>query len=179
MAKSMQKKISMVRKPRVHLTYDVETLGAIEQKELPFVVGVMSDLSGKPDPSKPLPKLKDRKFVQIDRDNFDDVLKGIKPRLAYQVDDKLETDGEEKQMSVEIEFESMEDFHPEQVVEKVPRLKALIEKRRHLADILARMDGNDKLAELLDVIIDSEEHKSNLQKQLEGALKDSGGEDKE
>src|SRR3954464_15472617 len=114
-AESQQQKLSRVRKPRVHLTYDVEVGGAIQLKELPFVVGVLSDLSGKPD--EPLPKLKDRKFVEIDRDNFDKVLAGMKPRLAFQVDNTLQGDG--SKLNVEMRFSHISDFEPEQAVKQV------------------------------------------------------------
>src|SRR5688572_1736554 len=121
---STQHKVGRVRAPRVQITYDVETGGAIEMKELPFVVGVLADLSGKPE--QPLPNLKDpkRKFVEIDRDNFDEVLKGIKPRLAYKVDSKLTND--DTKMGVELKFESIEDFGPEQVANQVEPLKKLV-----------------------------------------------------
>src|SRR5690349_2569263 len=109
---STQHKLDRVRPPRVHITYDVETGDAIEMKELPFVVGVLADLSGKPD--EPLPRLRDRKFVDIDRDNFNDVMTGMKPRIAFKVDNKL-TDDDSK-MAVELRFNNIDDFEPEQVV---------------------------------------------------------------
>ena len=152
---SMQHKIDRVRPPRVQITYDVETGGAIEMKELPFVVGVMADLSGKPD--QPLPSLKDpkRKFVEIDRDNFDDVMKGMSPRLAYKVDSKL-TDDDSK-IGVELRFNSIEDFGPEQVANQVDPLRKLVEVRKQLCALLAKTDGNDKLAERLQEIISNTE----------------------
>ena len=150
---STQHKIDRVRPPRVQITYDVETGGAIEMKELPFVVGVLGDLSGKPE--EPLPNLKDpkRKFVEIDRDNFDDVLKGFKPRLAFKVDNKLTND--ETKMGIELKFESIEDFGPEQVANQVEPLKKLVEVRKQLSALLAKTDGNDKLAAKLQDIINS------------------------
>ena len=150
---STQHKIDRVRPPRVQITYDVETGGAIEMKELPFVVGVLADLSGKPE--EPLPNLKDpkRKFVEIDRDNFDDVLKGFKPRLAYKVDNKLTND--ETKMGIELKFESIEDFGPEQVANQVEPLKKLVEVRKQLCALLAKTDGNDKLAAKLQEIINN------------------------
>src|SRR5215210_2294073 len=111
-AESTQQKLSRIRSPRVHLTYEVEVGGAIELKELPFVVGVLGDFSGKPD--EPLPRLKDRKFVEIDRDNFNQVLSGMKPRLAYRVDNKLTDDG--SKLNVELRFNKIEDFEPDQLV---------------------------------------------------------------
>jgi len=146
-AESTQQKLSRIRAPRVHLTYQVEVGGAIQMKELPFVVGVLSDLSGKPDPDDPLPRLKDRKFVEIDRDNFNKVLAGMKPRLAFQVENELQGDG--SQMNVELRFNSMEDFEPENVVRQVEPLRKLLEARNRLTDLAAKIDGNDKLEALL------------------------------
>lgn len=150
---STQHKLDRVRPPRVHITYDVEIGDAIELKELPFVVGVLADLSGKPDEA--LPRLRDRKFVDIDRDNFNDVLKGMKPRLAYKVDNKLTND--ESKMGVELRFNNLDDFEPEQVVNQIEPLKKLLEVRRQLSDLLAKTDGNDKLNERLQEIISNTE----------------------
>ena len=152
---STQHKLDRVRPPRVQITYDVETGGAIEMKELPFVMGIMADLSGNPE--QPLPSLKDpkRKFVEIDRDNFDDVMKGIAPRLAYKVDSKL-TDDDTK-IGVELKFSGIDDFGPEQVADQVEPLHKLVEIRKQLSALLAKADGNDKLAEKLqDIIKDTE-----------------------
>ena len=151
-------KKARVRPPRVHITYEVEKGGAMELKELPFVVGVMADLSGKPKES--LPKLKDRKFVEIDRDNFDEVLKSSKPRLAMKVDNTLKGDG--SQLSVELEFSKLQDFEPEQVVRSVKPLAELLEVRNKLKDLLSRTEGNDRLEELLDAIISKEEVREKL-----------------
>ena len=142
---STQHKLDRVRSPRVQITYDVETGGAIQLKELPFVMGVLGDFSGKP--SEPLLKLKDRKFVNVDRDNFDQVLAGMKPRLAYKVDNKL-TDDDTK-LGVELNFRSIDDFEPENVVNQVEPLRKLLEARRRLSDLVHKLDGNDKLEELL------------------------------
>lgn len=150
---SLQHKLDRVRAPRVHLTYDVEIGDAIEMKEIPFVVGVLGDLSGKPD--EPLPRLKDRKFVEIDRDNFNKVLEGMKPRLAYRVDNKL-TDDDTK-LAVELRFKSMDDFHPERVAAQVEPLRKMVEARQKLSDLLNKLDGNDKLDELLQGVIASTE----------------------
>jgi type VI secretion system protein ImpB len=146
---STQHKLDRVRRPRVHITYDVETGGAIQLKELPFVVGVLGDFSGTPD--EPPPRLKDRKFVSIDRDNFNQVLAGMKPRLAYKVNNKL-TDDDTK-LGVELRFQSLEDFEPEQVVNQVVPLRKLLDARRRLSDLVRRVDGNDKLDELLQQVI--------------------------
>jgi type VI secretion system protein ImpB len=149
-SESLQHKLDRVRKPRVHITYDVEVGDSIEMKEIPFVVGVLADLSGKPD--QPLPRLKDRKFIEIDRDNFNKVLEGMKPRLAFKVDNKLTNEG---QMAVDLRFKSLDDFHPEQVANQVEPLRKLVEARRRLSDLLNKLDGNDKLDELLQDVVAS------------------------
>jgi type VI secretion system protein ImpB len=148
---SLQHKLDRVRAPRVHITYDVEIGDAIEMKEIPFVVGVLADLSGKPE--EPLPKLKDRKFIEIDRDNFNNVLEGMKPRLAFKVDNKLT--GEDTRMAVELRFKSIDDFHPESVVKQITPLQKLLDARQRLSDLLSKLDGNDKLDELLQDVIAS------------------------
>jgi type VI secretion system protein ImpB len=150
---SLQHKLDRVRAPRVQITYDVEIGDAIEMKEIPFVVGVLADLSGKPE--EPLPRLKDRKFIEIDRDNFDKVLEGMKPRLAYQVENKL-TGGDTK-MAVELRFKSLDDFHPERVAEQVQPLKKLVDARSKLSDLLNKLDGNDKLDAILQKVISDTE----------------------
>ena len=146
---STQKKLSRVRPPRVQITYDVEVGDAIETKELPFVLGVLADLSGQP--KEPLPKLKERKFVQIDRDNFDDVLKGTAPRLVLRVDNKLKNDG--TQISVDLEFEKLEDFEPTAIVKRVDPLKQLLDMRAKLSDLRNKVMGNEKLEEILDDVL--------------------------
>jgi type VI secretion system protein ImpB len=161
---STQHKLDRIRKPRVQITYDVEKDGAIEMKELPFVLGVLADLSGKP--LEPLPKLKDktRKFVNIDRDNFDTVLAGTKPRLAYRVDNKLANDG--TQIGVELNFKSMADFEPEQVVKQIDPLRKLLEARNKLNELRNTMAGNDKLGEALEEILKSTEKLQALGKEI-------------
>jgi type VI secretion system protein ImpB len=146
---SLQKKEGRVRPPRVHITYDVETGGAIEKRELPFVVGVLADLSGMPE--KPLPPMKDRKFVEIDRDNFDAVLKKINPRIAFKVDNKLSED--DTKLGVELRFESLEDFHPARVANQIDPLRKLLDVRKSLANLRSSLIGNDKLEGLLQDII--------------------------
>ena len=159
---SLQHTLDRVRAPRVHITYDVEIGDAIEMKEIPFVVGVLADLSGNPD--EPLPKLKDRKFIEIDRDNFNNVLEGMKPRIAFKVDNKL-TD-EDTKMAVELRFKSMDDFHPEQVANQVTPVRKLVEARRRLSDLLSKLDGNDKLDELLQEVIASTDSLQKLGEQV-------------
>jgi type VI secretion system protein ImpB len=148
---STQHKLDRIRRPRVHLTYDVEIGGAIQQKELPFVVGVLADLSGKPD--EPLPRLKDRKFVDIDRDNFNKVLAGTRPRLAYQAENTLQGDG--SKLGIELRFSKIDDFEPEQVVKQVEPLRKLLEARDRLSNLLNKMDGNDKLEQLLQDVVNN------------------------
>ncbi len=150
---SLQHTLDRVRAPRVHITYDVEIGDAIEMKEIPFVVGVLADLSGKP--AEPLPRVKDRKFIEIDRDNFDSVLQGMKPRLAYRVDNRLTDEG--GKMAVELNFKSMDDFHPERVANQIDPLRKLIEARRRLSELLNKLDGNSDLDELLQEVISSTE----------------------
>ena len=160
---SLQKKLDRVRRPRVQIKYEVYTGDAMELKELPFVMGVLSDLSGQPD--KPLPALKDRKFVEIDRDNFNKVLAGIAPRLAYRAQDKL-SGQEESQLNVELRFKNMDDFSPENVVKQIEPLRQLLEQRDRLKDLLGKMEGNDKLEEMLQQIIESTDARANLSKEL-------------
>jgi type VI secretion system protein ImpB len=144
---SIQKKLGRVRPPRVHITYDVETGGAIEKKELPFVVGVLADLSGKPE--KPLPPVKDRKFVEIDPDNFDAVLAKAAPRLTYRVDNTLTE--EDTRLGVELKFSSLEDFEPHRVAQQIEPLRKLLETRARLANL--RSNINDKLDSLLQDVL--------------------------
>lgn len=154
MPESIQHKLSRVRPPRVQITYDVEIGNAIEMKELPFVLGIMADLSGMP--AEALPKLKERKFVEIDRDNFNDILASIRPRLALRVPNTLLGDGSET--NVELFFADMEDFRPLQIVKNVPALNALYEIRSHLKDLMTKLDGNDDLEEgLKKIMTDSAE----------------------
>jgi type VI secretion system protein ImpB len=159
---SLQKKIGRVRPPRVQITYDVETGGAIEKKELPFVVGVLADLSGQPD--KPLPAIKDRKFVEIDRDNFDQVLAKMTPRLAFKVDNKLSDD--DTKIGCEIKFSNMEDFEPQNVVEQIEPLRKLIELRRKLSNLRSSLYGNDKLEKMLQQILNDDQELNKLRTEV-------------
>ena len=151
---STQKRLEKVRPPRVQLTYDVEKGDAIEQKEIPFVVGVLGDFSGQPEQA--LPKLKDRKFVNVDLDNFDEVIAGMTPRAAYRVPNKLSDDGGE--FAIELTFNSIDDFRPEAVVQQVEPLRKLLEARSKLADLRNKVAGNEKLEDLLnDVLANTEQ----------------------
>lgn len=153
MAESTQHKLSRVRPPRVQITYDVEIGDAQEMKELPFVMGVISDLSGKPE--NPLPPLKERKFVEIDGDNFNEVMAATAPRLALRVDNKI-TDDDSK-MNVELKFSEIDDFHPSHLIQQVEPLRKLYEARTRLTDLLAKLDGNDDLDKLLQDIVNNTE----------------------
>lgn len=144
---STQHKLDRVRPPRVHVTYDVEVGDAIEVKELPFVMGVFGDFTGQAE--SPLPKLKDRKFVEVTPDNFDNVLEGMKPHVAFSVENKLSDDPEGGQLKVNLHFKSLEDFEPEQVAKQVKPLREMLELRTKLSDLRGSLQGNDKLEELL------------------------------
>lgn len=144
---SSQHKLDRVRPPRVHITYDVEVGDAIELKELPFVVGVMGDFTGMPE--QPLPKLRDRKFVEITPDNFDKVLEGMNPHLAFAVENKLAEDADAGQLKVDLKFKSLEDFEPQNVAKQVKPLNELLKLRTKLADLRGTLMGNEKLEEAL------------------------------
>jgi len=157
MAESLQHKLDRVRRPRVHITYDVETGGAMKKTELPFVVGVLADLSGQP--KQALAPLKERKAVFVDRDNFSDVMNRAGTRLAMRVPNKL-TDPNSK-MAVELNFKSIDDFEPAKVAEQIGPLKQLLEMRHELTQLLSRMEGNDKLEQILaDVLANTEKAKA-------------------
>jgi type VI secretion system protein ImpB len=159
MAESTQHKLDRVRPPRVQITYDVETGDAIVKKELPYVVGIMADLSGKP--ADALPQVKARKFVEIDRDNFNDVLTAAKPRVAFQVDNKLTKD--DSKFNVELKFGSLDDFEPVALVNQVDPLRKLLEARQRLTDLLAKLDGNDDLDRLLQEVVANTEGLKEIQ----------------
>ena len=150
-AESTQKKLGRIRPPRVQITYDVEIGDAIIMKQLPYVVGIMADLSGNPE--QPLPKLKDRKFVYIDRDNVNDILASSNARVTFQAQNKL-TD-EDKKLNIALTFNSMDDFEPVNIIQQVPALRKLFEARRRLADLLTKLDGNDDLDGLLQQVLEN------------------------
>jgi type VI secretion system protein ImpB len=157
-----QKKLERVRPPRVNISYDVETGGAIESKELPFLMGVLADLSGTP--AEALPKLKDRKFVEVTPDNFDSVLKNMKPRVNFAVENKLQEGG--GKIGVDITFESLDDFSPEAVAKQVGPLKELLALRTKLADLRGSLQGNDKLEEILQNTLNDAEAMNKLKAEL-------------
>jgi len=162
MAESIHEKLKRVRKPRVHITYEVETEGAEILRELPFVVGIMGDFSG--DPTEALRPLSDRKFIQIDRDNFNDVMTRMTPGLNIRVANKLADDGSE--MAVALKFNSIEDFEPGRVAEQVPALKALLETRNKLRDLMSKVDRSEQLENLLEQILKNEGELKSLSGEL-------------
>jgi type VI secretion system protein ImpB len=162
MAQGTQKKLERVRPPRVSITYEVETGGAIEMKELPFVMGVLADLSG--NPAQPLPRLKERKFVEVNPDNFDTVLKSAQPRVQFTTENKLQADG--SKIAVDLKFESLEDFSPDKVAEQVKPLRELLELRTKLADLRGKLQGNDKLEEILQETINDAESMRKLRAEI-------------
>ncbi|WP_426166075.1 type VI secretion system contractile sheath small subunit [Sandarakinorhabdus sp. DWP1-3-1] len=162
MAGSVHDKLKRVRKPRVHITYDVETEGAQELKELPFVVGVMGDFSG--DSAVPKKSLKERKFVDLKKDKFDQVMARIEPAVKLKVENTLEKNG--KEFAVELKFRSMEDFEPEKLVEQIEPLRKLMETRNQLRDLMAKADGSEQLEGLLEKILRDETQIASLRDQL-------------
>jgi type VI secretion system protein ImpB len=163
MAESVHRKLERVRPPRVHITYDVEIGDAIQLKEIPFVMGVLGDFSGAP--AEALPRLKDRKFVEVTPDNFDDVLKSMKPRLQYTVENKLSA--EAGKIGVALEFESLDDFSPARVAAQVDPLRKLLELRQQLADLRGSLQGNDKLEEILQATVNDADRLGKLKAELE------------
>ena len=162
MSASVHDKLNRVRKPRVHITYEVETEGAQVERELPFVVGVMGDFSG--DPTQPLRPMGERKFIQIDRDNFNDVMARMTPGVKLKVDNTLAGDG--SQMAVDLKFNSMDDFEPAKIVDQVPALKALMETRNKLRDLMSKVDRSEDLENLLEQVLKNEDELKTLSGQL-------------
>jgi type VI secretion system protein ImpB len=155
-SENVQRHLQKVRPPRVQMTYDVEIGDTIENKELPFVMGVIGDFGGNSEVAQK--RLKERKFVGIDRDNFDEVMKGMGPRVAYQVVNEIGgQDSQSCQFSVDLQFKSMTDFGPESVVAQVEPLRKLLEARTKLADLRNKLASNDKLEDLLNDILNSTE----------------------
>jgi type VI secretion system protein ImpB len=160
---SLQHKLDRVRRPRVQITYDVETNGSPIKKELPFVLGVMADLSGHPDPDKDHEQLAQREFTEINRDNFNRVMTAIAPRLALSVPNQIQKDG--SKLGVVLNFQSLDDFDPENVVRHVEPLKQLLEAREKLADLKTKVVSNDKLDAVLQKVI---QHTEDLKKKTGG-----------
>jgi type VI secretion system protein ImpB len=170
---STQTKVGRVRPPRVHVTYEVEIGDAIELKELPFVMGVLGDFTGMP--SEPLPRLRDRKFVEVNPDNFDSVLEGMKPHLAFSVENKLSEDPDSPQLKVDLHFKSMDDFSPENVAAQVKPLKALLDLRSKLNDLSGSLQGNDKLEGLLLDAVGNKDKLDKLKQEMDGSEGGSNG----
>jgi type VI secretion system protein ImpB len=161
---STQHKLDRVRPPRVQITYDVEIGDAIELKELPFVLGVLGDFTGQP--TEPLPRLKDRKFVEVNPDNFDQVLESMKPHLAFSVENKLSEDSNAGNLKVDLNFKSLDDFAPENVARQVGPLRELLELRTRMQDLRGSLQGNDKLEELLRSSVTDEQKLAQLRKEI-------------
>lgn len=159
---SIHQKLNRVRKPRVHITYDVETEGATEVKELPFVVGVMGDFSG--DPTQQLKPLRDRKFVQIDRDNFNDVMKQMTPGLNLRVKNTIA--GDDTETAVQLAFDSIDSFSPAQVAQQVPQLKELLATRDKLRDLLTKIDRSEDLEAILEQVLQNTDQLKQLAEEL-------------
>jgi type VI secretion system protein ImpB len=164
MPESLQHKLDRVRSPRVHITYDVETGGAIEKKELPFVMGVFGDFTGMPE--EPLPRVRDRKLVEINPDNFDSVLAAMKPHLAFSVENKLSEDPNVGQLSVNLQFRSMDDFEPAAVARQIKPLRELLDLRTKLGDLRGSLQGNDKLDEALQNALRDTEQLNKLKSEI-------------
>jgi type VI secretion system protein ImpB len=164
-SESTQKKLGRIRPPRVQITYDVELGGAIEKKELPLIVGILADLAGKPETA--LPPVKFRKFIEIDRDNFNDVMGSIAPRLAFPVDNRLNGDDATK-MNVELRFRRMDDLRPESLIQQIEPLRKLMEARQRLNDLLAKLDGNDDLDALLQDIAANTDSQQKIKEATQG-----------
>src|SRR5205814_736311 len=162
MAESLQHKLDRVRRPRVQITYDVETNGAMVKKEPPFVVGVLADLSAQR--KTPLPAMRDRKFTEIDRDNINNVMADAAPELSIRVANRLSEDG--SQLSVPLAFRNLDDFSPARVAEQVAPLKELLEMRKRLDEVLGKIESNVKLEGLLQDVLGNDEKVKALAQQM-------------
>jgi type VI secretion system protein ImpB len=169
MATEIQHEISRVRPPRVQITYDVEIGNAIEVKELPFVVGVVADLSGLRDPNRVMPPVKDRKFAEIDRDNFNSIMNEIAPRVAFQVPNNLNPKAAASELEVLLTFKSMDDFGPLSIISQIAPLNALYQSRQRLKDLTSKLDGNDALEALLTNLLTNKATQTELQNNINQA----------
>ena len=170
---STQHKLDRVRAPRVQVTYDVEVGDAIEIKELPFVMGVLGDFTGQP--TEPLPRVKDRKFVEVNPDNFDAVIESMRPHLAFSVENKLSEDPNAGNIAVDLHFKSLQDFDPDQVAKQVKPLKELLDLRERLSDLRGSLQGNDKLEELLREAVSNTDSLSKLKTEIDKEKESSNG----
>ncbi len=167
---SVHAKLERVRSPRVHVTYNVEIGDAIELKEIPFVMGIMADLSGQP--AEPLAKIKDRRFVEITPDNFNSVMESMKPRVAISVENRLSEEPTAGSLGVDLTFKSLEDFEPEQVARKIGPLRELLELRTKLSDLVGTLQGNEKLDRLLQEVINNSDKMDMARKEISRRAKD-------
>jgi type VI secretion system protein ImpB len=172
---SVHKKLSRVRPPRVNISYEVETGGAIEEKELPFVMAVLGDFTGQP--IEPLEKLKDRKFAEVTLDNFDDVLASMKPHVAFSVDNKLSDDEDAGKLAIDLTFKSLDDFSPDRVAQNVEPLRKLLELRSQLGDLRGKIQSNDRLDEILQATLGDEEKLKKLKAELDAEKGAAGGDE--
>lgn len=164
MADSTQKKLERIRPARVSISYEVETGGAIEKKELPFLMGVLGDFTGQP--TEPLARLKDRKFVEVTPENFDDVLASMKPHLSFTVENKLAENADAPKLGIDLNFRSMDDFSPDAVARQVKPLKALLDLRTQLADLRGSLQTNETLDEVLQSTLGDAEKLNKLRSEL-------------
>lgn len=171
MAESTQKKLERIRPPRVSISYEVETGGAIEKKELPFLMGILGDFTGQP--TEPLARLKERKFVEVTPENFDDVLASMKPHLAFSVENKLSEDADAAKLKIDLNFRSMDDFAPDAIARQVKPLRELLELRTQLADLRGSLQTNEKLDEVLQATLGDAEKMNRLRGEL--GLKEGEG----
>ncbi|MBT8404569.1 MAG: type VI secretion system contractile sheath small subunit [Gemmatimonadetes bacterium] len=164
MAESIHDRLKRVRAPRVNIEYKVELGDAIEMRQLPFVMGIFGDFTGQPE--EPLERLKDRKFTEVNPDNFDEVLASMKPHLQYSVDNKLSDDPEAGKLSVDLRFRELDDFDPDRVAEQIPALRKLLELRQELADVRGSLQGNEKLEEILQATLSDEDSLAKLKDEI-------------
>jgi type VI secretion system protein ImpB len=173
MAESIHDRLKRVRAPRVNIEYKVEIGDAIEMRELPFVMGIFGDFTGQPE--EPLDRLKDRKFTEVNPDNFDEVLASMKPHLAFSVDNTLSDDPDAGKLSVDLRFQELDDFDPDRVAKQIPALRKLLELRQELADVRGSLQGNEKLEEILQMSVGDEEKLAQLKTELGSEEGDSDG----
>lgn len=173
MAESIHDRLKRVRAPRVNIEYKVEIGDAIEMKELPFVMGILGDFTGHPD--EPLERLKDRKFTEINPDNFDEVLANMKPHLAFRVENKLSDEPDAGQIGVDLRFQELDDFDPDRVAHQIPAIRKLLELRQELADVRGSLQGNDKLEEILQATLSDTDKLAQIKNEMGSEEDESDG----
>ncbi|MEX2303641.1 MAG: type VI secretion system contractile sheath small subunit [Bryobacterales bacterium] len=171
---STQKKLSRVRPPRVQIEYEVQVGDSIEIKEIPFVMGVLGDFAGQPVEEQA--RLKDRKFVEVTPDNFDDVLSSMKPHLAYSVENKLSEDPDAPKLKVDLNFRSLDDFSPDAVAKQVAPLKKLLDLRSQLSDLRGTLQTNERLDEVLQDVVNNPEKLEQLRSSVKSQDEEKGEE---